>query len=137
MAATVRAPREWEQMDPNEQYATAVEAARKQLGTENATWLEMREKQLGAAAEKEASSRFDRWELVLKRVGYALLIALAVAAVGFFIWLGLTNNTDVARDARVRAEWVTKCGVEGGVVYQLPGSTTALCVVGGKVVQVP
>lgn len=138
--ATPKQVAQWATLDPAEQYDAAVEAARKELEVANERWRKDTAHELGNAAEKEASARFDRVALVLRRVGIALLVALGVAVAGFVVWLNMVNDTNVKRDSEVRSEWITSCVTrEGGVVYQQAGSGDGagplLCVVGGKVVQ--
>lgn len=139
MANAAKMPENWQQMDPDEQYRAALERARREVDAENRAWRDRMEKEAAAEAFAAAKEKWDRAELVLQRIGMGLLILLVAGAAGFFIWLSMVNQTDLARDRESRNEWIAKCVAVGGGVYQQAGSGSGagplLCIVGGKAVQ--
>lgn len=129
MAAEPKPPRNWETLDPNEQWGAALAKAREEESAARGEWQQATTHRL----EREYASRFDatreRWWGALKILAVIGATILAGYAITFGLWAAWQGHLHEVGAEVEASTWAGQCILDGGrVVYEGLKEGQLLCV---------
>lgn len=128
-------PRNWPQMDPGEQWESALKLATAEVEKDRDKWEEETRKEQLSKAKMEWNAVHHRWLNVWGIIGGTVLVALCVWAVIGIGGCTAQGTSEARAKAAELASWTDRCLTSGGSIYRDAENSVGvrLCVVGGKV----